>query len=193
MGPREDPHGAADLGCIAAVPGGRRRRGSARRALTREGIGGRLMSHTSAWVATTRSILGTGGCDLDGQPARRWAGPDPGAGEAGRKRPRAVTSSPRQSRRTAERVSSSHAIRSRADGNGRPKHRDPPAVRQSRSGSEIGAGAIRSRVAAAWARRAAFQWWTRRIEPIWIRSVPASSAAVTVQPSSRSASPRLGI
>ena len=28
---------------------------------------------------------------------------------------------------------------------------------------------MRSRVAAAWARRAAFQWWTRRIEPIWKR------------------------
>ena len=37
---------------------------------------------------------------------------------------------------------------------------------------------------------AAFQWWTSRIEASWMRSVRASSAFVTVQPSSTSGSVR---
>ena len=40
------------------------------------------MSQTSAWVGDHLKHPGTGGCDLDGKPARGRAGPDPSAGEA---------------------------------------------------------------------------------------------------------------
>ena len=101
---------------------------------TRAGSGGRFTSQPSAWRATTsRSAFE--------RPAATWigirsAGARTRARSSATKRPRRVTSSPRQSARTASRVSSSQAMRSPAAGSGRPKRRSagcPPMETKSRT------------------------------------------------------------
>ena len=163
------------------------RASSAAEAATRAGIAGQFTFQMSAWRATTASSRAPLAATSIGSRPPGGTGRTR-APSSVTNRPLRVTDSPRQSARTAS-VSSSHATRSLAESSGRPHAR-------SSGRSPIDAkkwwrpGAIRSALAATWARCAAFQCCTSRIDAIRIRCVRAISAVVAVQPSSTSASRR---
>ena len=123
-------------------------------ALTHSASGGTFMFQAFACFATNPSTRGRAAAISIGG----------GLASAGRtrarssetKRPRALTSSPRQSARTALRDSSSQAMRSAARGHGKPKRWSASCAPIERNARKR-PGAMRSNVASDCARRAAFQ------------------------------------